>query len=168
MIASFEMVFSTEETAAETASASGRPAEICIAARVVASTSKAAGVARADGGSRPVADKAGGRARLPPCQSVAQMLPAPGQSTLDRANRAAQVARGLFVGAAFEIAEHERATVTRRDPLDLLMDRRTEFLAGFVPARVTARAEAISAARRSWSVRRIAADRANRAARQAT
>ena len=56
-------------------------------------------------------------------QAVAEASAAPRQPALDRADRPAQVPRGLLVGAALEVAEDDRRAVTFGEPVDLLVQQ---------------------------------------------
>ena len=53
---------------------------------------------------------------------------APRQPALDRADRAAELRRGLLVRLALEVAEDHRGPVPRRQPLELVVDRRAQLL----------------------------------------
>ena len=54
---------------------------------------------------------------------MAEALAAAEEPALDRAHRPAEVPRGLFVGAAFQVAEDDRRAIALGEPVDLLVQQ---------------------------------------------
>ena len=95
---------------------------------------RAAEIARHGGAGRPRKDRGGerpgGRRQASADQGPAQLLPAPGEPALDRADRATQPAGRLDLAESLEVAQDDRRAISLWQACQLVVDRRAEIGVG--------------------------------------